>query len=206
MSSETQMNEKMHALVRMTKFVKAERPTPFRFAPQILIADDAFSQMLRIMSDLLRFCILCLTHRREIVKMSALKTIKFVLETQGCSLDFAMVFILKGMLQTYPIQMTDKQQEENKQQIENIYQSFELQKFSSLRPTLTPEAEQSSLEATPFESHAEPNSGFKQTLCNVYSHVLDTYISVLSSISSHILHSIFYEVIEPTLTNQICLS
>jgi hypothetical protein len=33
----------------------------------------------------------------------------------------------------------------------------------------------------------------------VYQHLLDTYISVLSSISSHILHGIFYEVIEPIL-------
>jgi hypothetical protein len=34
---------------------------------------------------------------------------------------------------------------------------------------------------------------------NIYNHVLDTFISVLSSVSSHILHSIFYDVIEPTL-------
>jgi len=31
--------------------------------------------------------------------------------------------------------------------------------------------------------------------------VLDTYISVLSSISSHILHQLFYEVIIPTITS-----
>jgi hypothetical protein len=45
----------------------------------------------------------------------------------------------------------------------------------------------------------EPQSGFHGALCSVYQHVLDTYISVLSSISSHILHAIFYEVIEPIL-------
>ena len=73
-----------------------------RFSPQILVADDAFSAMLRILPQLLRFCIISLTHRREIVKMSALKVIKFVLETQGCSLDFTMVFILKGMFLTFP--------------------------------------------------------------------------------------------------------
>lgn len=33
--------------------------------------------------------------------------------------------------------------------------------------------------------------------------MLDTFISVLSSISSHILHSIFYEVIVPVLSNKI---
>lgn len=35
----------------------------------------------------------------------------------------------------------------------------------------------------------------------MYNHVLDTYISVLSSISSHILHQLFYEVIIPTITS-----
>lgn len=33
---------------------------------------------------------------------------------------------------------------------------------------------------------------------SAYNHTLETYISVLSSISSHILHQLFYEVI---LTN-----
>ena len=36
-------------------------------------------------------------------------------------------------------------------------------------------------------------------MVNIYNHVLETFISVLSSVSSHILHSIFYDVIEPTL-------
>lgn len=41
----------------------------------------------------------------------------------------------------------------------------------------------------------EPASGFNQALKNSYNHCLETYISVLSSISSHILHSLFYDVI-----------
>ena len=48
----------------------------------------------------------------------------------------------------------------------------------------------------------EPNSGFEKTLMNLFNNLLETYISVLSSISSHILHQIFYEVIVPCLTNQ----
>lgn len=51
---------------------------------------------------MLKFLLMCLTHKREIVKLSALKTIEFVLETKGCSLDVAMVFILKTFLKTYP--------------------------------------------------------------------------------------------------------
>jgi hypothetical protein len=47
----------------------------------------------------------------------------------------------------------------------------------------------------------EPNSGFEKTLGNLFNMLLETYVSVLSSISSHILHQIFYEVILPCLTN-----
>ena len=37
---------------------------------------------------------------------------------------------------------------------------------------------------------------------NLFNNLLETYISVLSSISSHILHQIFYEVVVPCLINQ----
>lgn len=45
----------------------------------------------------------------------------------------------------------------------------------------------------------DAQSGSKRAMVNIYNHVLDTFISVLSSVSSHILHSIFYDVIESTL-------
>jgi len=48
----------------------------------------------------------------------------------------------------------------------------------------------------------EPNSGFEKTLMGLFNTLLETYISVLSSISSHILHQIFYECILPCLINQ----
>jgi len=48
----------------------------------------------------------------------------------------------------------------------------------------------------------EPNSGFEKTLSNLFNMLLETYVSVLSSISSHILHQIFYDVILPCLTSQ----
>ena len=58
---------------------------------------------------------------------------------------------------------------------------------------------ESSLYATKYSAIQEPTSGFNTALQNVHSHVLETYISVLSSISSHILHRIFYDVIEDAL-------
>ena len=58
---------------------------------------------------------------------------------------------------------------------------------------------ESSLYATKYTEIKEPSSGFNTAIQNVHSHVLETYISVLSSISSHILHRIFYDVIEDAL-------
>jgi hypothetical protein len=49
-----------------------------------------------------------MTHRREIVRMSSVKLLEFILETKGCSLDQSMVFILKAILKTYPV--TNKEQ------------------------------------------------------------------------------------------------
>ena len=74
-----------------------------RFIAPIQIATcDSFSSMLANLPELLRFIIACLSHRMEIVKISALKLLKYVLETQGCSLDFGLVYTLKSMLNVYP--------------------------------------------------------------------------------------------------------
>jgi len=54
-------------------------------------------------------------------------------------------------------------------------------------------------ENTKWSHIEEPQSGSKRAMINIYNHVLDTFISVLSSVSSHILHAIFYDVIESTL-------
>lgn len=58
---------------------------------------------------------------------------------------------------------------------------------------------EANLYATKYSEIVEPASGFNLALQNVHSHVLETYISVLSSISSHILHRIFYDVIEDAI-------
>ncbi len=52
----------------------------------------------------------------------------------------------------------------------------------------------------------EPASGFQTALKNAFNSTLETYMSVLSSISSHILHELFYQVILPAITNLQLLS
>jgi len=85
--------------------LRAEEPKDMvqRFPTQISLTKiDSFSSMLIHLPECLRFTIACLSHRVEIVRISALKMLKYILETLGCSLDYGMVFILKAMLRTYP--------------------------------------------------------------------------------------------------------
>lgn len=86
----------------MTKFSKGVLPERLRYIALPTSTEDSFSVLVRIMPDLLRFCIVCLASKIELVQMSALKILKFIFETQGCSLDYSMVFILKSVLATFP--------------------------------------------------------------------------------------------------------
>ena len=58
--------------------------------------------MIKILSPMLKFIIMCMTHKKEPVKLAALKQLEFILETKGCSLDSAMVFILNALFKSYP--------------------------------------------------------------------------------------------------------
>lgn len=50
-----------------------------------------------------------MTHKKEIVKVSSIKLIEFILEQQGCSLDNNIVRILKAIKQTYPRKVSQSQ-------------------------------------------------------------------------------------------------
>lgn len=49
------------------------------------------------------------------------------------------------------------------------------------------------------ESNRQTKSAFDQTLKNVYNHFLETFLSVLSSMSNEILLELFSEVLYPTI-------
>ena len=58
--------------------------------------------MIKILPYLLKFVLMCMTHKKEVVKLASLKLLEFILETKGCSLDATMALILKAILKTYP--------------------------------------------------------------------------------------------------------
>ena len=67
--------------------------------------DDPYTTILRLLPVLLKFVLMCVTHKKEIVRMASMKLLEYILEIKGCSLDASMVFILKAILTTYPAQV-----------------------------------------------------------------------------------------------------
>lgn len=90
----------------MTKLCRGILVSPIPFNKQIFLADDEYTIMVRILPFILKFSIQCIEYNnnysREIVIVSALRNIQFILETQGCSLDSAMIVILKSIFKNYP--------------------------------------------------------------------------------------------------------
>lgn len=102
LSQPNQLNEKLQSIERMVLLSQFKPVAKLSFLPIIAHSDDSFSIMKKVLPHLLKFVVMCLTHKKEIVRISALKLIEFILETKGCSLDLAMVFMLKALLKTYP--------------------------------------------------------------------------------------------------------
>lgn len=239
------------------------------FNGQIFLADDEYTTIVKILPFLLKFSIQCLENNsycnKEIIVVSAIRNIQFILETQGCSLDSAMIVILKSIFKNYP----DKIKQEKLQKIERENRKKNNNNVILSQQQATSRSGQGgfsnrllnqaihgtgSAEQLPFQDNMgrfqlnqnsereglnfeqlkidtknasqklsmieslfsyswitqrdepsfkkEPNSGFEKTLSNLFNMLLETYVSVLSSISSHILHQIFYDVILPCLTSQ----
>lgn len=102
MCSAIQLNDKLHSIRRMIDFSLGKLSPPIQFQQQIFFSEDPYTIMIKILPYLLRFVITCMTHKKEVVKLSGIKLLEFILETKGCSLDASMVLILKAILKTYP--------------------------------------------------------------------------------------------------------
>lgn len=101
----------------MTSLCRGQLVPPMAFARQIHLADDEFTTMNKILPFMLKFSIQCIEYNpnysREVVIISALRNLQFILETQGCSLDSAMIVILKSIIKNYP----DKKRQERLSQL-----------------------------------------------------------------------------------------
>ena len=101
-----QINDKLRSLVRMTQLCRGQMVEQIAFGNQIFLGDDEYTTIVKILPFMLKFSIQCIDNsslnNKEIIIVSAIRNIQFILETQGCSLDSAMIFILKAIFKCYP--------------------------------------------------------------------------------------------------------
>ena len=102
MCSATQISEKLFYMKRMCELFQGKCVPAQIFQPQLHFNDDPYTTILKLLPVLLKFVLMCVTHKKEIVRIASMKLLEFILETKGCSLDSSMVYILKAILTTYP--------------------------------------------------------------------------------------------------------
>ena len=126
-----QINEKLQALVRMTQLCRGQAVAAMPFGKQIFKADDEYTVIVKILPYMLKFTIQCLenssAYNKEIVIIAALRNLQFILEAQGCSLDSAMIVILKSIFKNYPDKARqDRIQKRERERVQKITMENEL--------------------------------------------------------------------------------
>jgi hypothetical protein len=83
---------------RMCDLFQGKVVPPLVYSPQIHFMEDPYTAIVKMLPTLLKFILLSMTHKKEIVRIASVKLLEYVLETKGCSLDLSMVYILKALL------------------------------------------------------------------------------------------------------------
>jgi hypothetical protein len=102
MCQSIQVNDKLLAMSRMINLSTGKLVPKMTFQPQLPTYEDSYTHTMANLPLLIKFCLVSMTHKCEIIKISALKLIEFILETQGCSLDSSMLIILRQLLEIFP--------------------------------------------------------------------------------------------------------
>ena len=166
-----QLDEKLKALKRAIDLSLGRKIPISNLSPPTKYAnEDVFSFLVKYHKELIKLILSLLTDKSEFIKVAAVKSLDFLMENMGCSLGPYVIIILKGILNTFP---------------GNPKIIFNESSTASLNP------------------HAHLNeivcaiSSIPTKLPSHYNHLLETYGTVLNSVSSQYLHNIFYDIILP---------
>eukprot|EP01022_Parablepharisma_sp_SALTPOND_P015859 TRINITY_DN2272_c0_g1_i1.p2 TRINITY_DN2272_c0_g1~~TRINITY_DN2272_c0_g1_i1.p2 ORF type:complete len:1699 (-),score=191.91 TRINITY_DN2272_c0_g1_i1:6805-11901(-) len=194
MNPHFQLHEKLKAFKRATDLALGGKVLATSISPPAKYSsEDIYTFLTRIHPHLVKLLLSLLTDKHEGVRMAAIKSLDFVIENMGCSLGTYVVPILKTILSTFPGN--------------SLVIPGESPSKLEISPSLTfpessPRIPKRPAEPTDLISIASLQA---EKFTTQYSHLLETYGSVLGSVSSQLLHKIFYDIILP-ITYSIELS
>lgn len=178
------------------------------FERQQYFNEDVHSTMTKIAPYLIRMLLDQTNNEKQEVQIAALRGIEFLLEKLGCTLDNYMIDILRAIVVIYP----------NKKAMENGSEALSQSPSESVIPITKNEAKDSKqlrketksqdfskinekgIKATVIRNKSALECSFK-AIKKLIQAMLDKYVSVLSSISSNILHQIFFDLLIKTLSD-----
>ncbi len=197
MSPHFQLFEKLHALQRAVELALGTAVLPITgIAPsEKYSSEDIYTFLTRMHPNLIRLLLGMLGGRAESQRMATIRCMDFVIGHMGCSLGAYASHILRALLLTYPA--TGNNTNSNVQPADSLNMSvFSVSSGteSSPKPLLPTHPKLSEPATSAPVVIVTQNT---DRLAALYTHLLETFLSVLSSISSQILHKLFYEIVLP---------
>jgi len=194
MNPHFQLHEKLKSLKRAIDFAMNIKVSKTNISPPSKFShEDIYTFLTRIHPNLVKLLVNLLTDRNEAVKMAAIRTLDFTVENMGCSLGNHVYSLLKNILAIFP----------GSPQSANLLLNDSQNSGSGVNssPAVEPSPRFPALKQLITETSKSQNMGninvFPQSdkISVLFNHLLETFGSVLSSVSSHILHKIFYDIV-----------
>jgi hypothetical protein len=132
----------------------------------VSLSSDVYTCLLNLQPHLARLLLRNLQDKLEPLRIACVRGLEFLIENLGCALGNQIPMILKSAIKTYPL--------------------ANLIPVDSFNTSLV---SNTSLIETPFKD--EPS----QSLIDAYNRLMETFLTILSSASSSILHGIFHDIL-----------
>lgn len=209
--------EKIYSFKRATELYLGMLVQPNEYQQQEYYVEDVHSVLTKISPFLVRMLLEMLKNEEQEIQIATLRGIEFLLEKLGCTLDNYMIDILRGIINIYP----------NKKASEINNEPLSHSPSDSFSPINSPSSKDLSSKHSRKDAKSQDYSKYKakgvkaqliqnkatvdcslKAMKKLVQVILDKYVSVLSSISSNILHQIFFELLvktlsEPGATNEL---
>lgn len=200
--------EKIYSFKRATELYLGMFVEPNEFEKQEYYYEDVHSTLTKIAPFLIKMLLDLVKHEEQEIHLAALRGVEFLLEKLGCTLDSYMIDILRNVVIIYPKKKAiDIINEPLSHSPSEVFPPFD----QSDNTDKTPKHQRKDAKSHDFEK----SKGIKAQAIKVKNTldlsfkaskrliqvILDKYVSVLSSISSNILHQIFFDLLVKTLSD-----
>jgi hypothetical protein len=206
-NSQNKELDKIYSFKRATELYLGMLVEPNEYLKQEYYSEDVHSIMTKITPYLIRMLLEMTKNENIEIQIAALRGIEFLLEKLGCTVDSFMIDILKSIILIYPNKKMPDQNEAMSHSPSGNFPPIS-------NPSKDPAKKHGRKDAKSQDFSKSREKGILAVLIrnktnheNAYKAmkkliqvILDKYVSVLSSISSNILHQIFFDLLVKTLS------